>query len=72
MKNIALALLLVCGLSGLTYAGECVNGNCVLRSRSVEVVQEIISVPVTVTHKTVKATRNVGRRAVSKVRNTVR
>jgi len=54
------------------FAGECVSGNCTLRSRTVNVTRELISVPVTVTLRTVEATRNVGRRTVSRVRSVVR
>ena len=53
-------------------AGECVNGSCNLRSRTVTVARELISVPVEVTRRTVEATRNVGRRTVARVRSVVR
>lgn len=53
-------------------AAECVNGNCNLRSRTVTVARELISVPVEVTRRTVGATRNVGRRTVGRVRSVVR
>ena len=57
---------------GICSAGECVNGKCNLRSRTVIVAREIISVPVEVTRRTVEATRNVGRRSVARVRSVVR
>jgi hypothetical protein len=62
--------LLVC--ASTVSAGECVNGNCNLRSRTVTVVRELVSVPVEATRRTVEATRNVGRRTVSRVRSVVR
>jgi hypothetical protein len=54
------------------FAGECVSGHCTLRSRVVNVTQEVIAVPVAVTRRTVEATRNVGRRTVARVRSVVR
>jgi hypothetical protein len=54
------------------FAGECVGGNCTLRSRVVNVTREVIAVPVTVTRRTVEATRNVGRKTVARVRSVVR
>lgn len=62
--------LMVAGSSA--YGGECASGKCTLRSRTVNVTKEIISVPVIVTRRTVDATRNVGRKTVSRIRNTVR
>lgn len=62
--------LMVVGSSA--FAGECVSGNCTLRSRTVNVTRELISVPVTVTRRTVEATRNFGRRTVARVRSVVR
>jgi hypothetical protein len=53
-------------------AGECVNGSCNFRSRTVTVARELISVPVQLTRRTVEATRNVGRRTVARVRSVVR
>lgn len=53
-------------------AGECVSGSCKLRSRTVTVAREIVSVPVQLTRRTVEATRNVGRRTVARVRSVVR
>jgi hypothetical protein len=74
MKFVMVVALMVFGSS--VYAGECcnecVNGNCNLRSRTVNVTRELISVPVTVTRRTVEATRNVGRRTVARVRSVVR
>jgi len=70
MKYI-LMIMLMCAASS-SFAGECVNGSCSLRNRTANVVREVISVPVRVTKKTVQATRNVGRRTVSTVRNIVR
>lgn len=64
-----IACLLICSPS---YGGECVSGNCPLRSRVVNVTRDIISVPVAVTRRTVEATRNVGRRTVARVRSVVR
>jgi hypothetical protein len=54
------------------FAGECVSGNCTLRSRVVNVSREVIAVPVAVTRRTVEATRNVGRKTVARVRSVVR
>ncbi|NDB59013.1 hypothetical protein EB001_11230 [bacterium] len=71
MKFAFVIALMLLGSS--TYAGECcVNGNCTLRSRTVNVTRELISVPVTVTRRTVEATRNFGRRTVARVRSVVR
>jgi hypothetical protein len=54
-------------------AGECANGSCRnFRSKVVNVTQEIISVPVIVTRKTVDVTRQLSRRTVNRVRNIVR
>lgn len=70
MRFLALVLaLLVCGNS---YASDCPTGNCKLRSRIVNTTQEVISVPVVVTRKTVETTRNVGRKFTQRIRNTVR
>lgn len=72
MKNFVIAAMLVLGMVGSSYGGECVNGSCLLRSRVVNVTREVISVPVTVTRRTVQATRNVGRKTVNRVRDIVR
>ena len=66
---LTVAAALCCGSS---FAGECVNGKCNLRSRTVTVAREVISVPVEVTRRTVEATRNVGRRTAARVRSVVR
>lgn len=66
-----LMIALMCVASS-SFAGECANGTCSLRNRTVNVVREVVSVPVRVTKRTVQATRNVGRRTVSAVRNVVR
>lgn len=66
-------LMLTLALSGsIVSAGECATGNCNLRSRSVVVTREIISVPVNVTRRTVETARTFGRKTVSRVRNIVR
>ena len=70
IKFVMMLLLMVAGTSAV--AGECVSGNCTLRSRSVNVTREIVSVPVTVTRRTVQATRNVGAKAVNRCRSIVR
>lgn len=70
IKSFLVLLLIVAGSS--VYAGECANGNCTFRSRSVNVTREIVSVPVTVTRRTVESTRNFGRSTVNRVRNVVR
>lgn len=70
IKFVMMLLLMVAGSS--VYAGECVSGNCPLRSRTVNVTREIINVPVTVTRRTVQATRNVGNKAVNRCRSVVR
>jgi hypothetical protein len=62
----------LCFCVNAASAGECVNGSCNLRSRTVTVARELISVPVEVTRRTVEATRNVGRRTVARVRSVVR
>jgi len=70
--KILIACVLVVMSSGFASAGECVSGKCNLRSRTVTVAREVISVPVEVTRRTVEATRNVGRRTVARVRSVVR
>lgn len=70
MKFALVVALMVFGSSA--FSGECVSGNCTLRSRVVNVTKEVISVPVTVTRRTVEATRNVGRKTVARVRSVVR
>jgi hypothetical protein len=70
IKFVLMFALMVLGSSA--YAGECTNGNCTLRSRVVNVTQEVIAVPLTVTRRTVEATRNIGRRTVARVRSVVR
>ena len=70
MKYI-LMIALAC-VSNFTFAGECVNGSCSLRSRVVNVTREVVNVPVQVTRRTVETTRNVGRRTVARVRSVVR
>lgn len=70
MKYILMVAFIFTG--SICSAGECVNGVCSLRSRTVNVAREIVSVPVRVTQRTVEATRNVGRRTVSRVRSFVR
>jgi hypothetical protein len=72
MKNFVIAAMIVLGMVGSSYGGECVNGSCLLRSRVVNVTREVVSVPVTVTRRTVEATRNVGRKAVNRCRSIVR
>lgn len=67
-----IACVVLCVCVSTASAGECVNGNCNLRSRTVTVARELISVPVQVTRRTVEATRNVGRRTVARVRSVVR
>ena len=65
MKNVLLLIALMF-VGSVSYAGECVSGNCkVLRSRAVTVTQEIVQVPVAVTRRTVEASRNVGSRTVN-------
>ena len=75
MKNFVIAIMLVLGTIGSSYGGECVNNSCncgLLRSRIVSVTQEVISVPVVVTRKTVETTRNIGRKTVNRFRSIVR
>ena len=72
MKNVLFALMLVFGMVSLSSAGECVSGNCTLRSRTVNVTREVIAVPVEVTRRTVEVVRNVGRRTLVRARNIVR
>ncbi len=70
MKLVLVVALMVIGSSA--FAGECVNGNCTLRNRVVNVTREVIAVPVTVTRRTVEATRNVGLKTLARVRSVVR
>jgi hypothetical protein len=72
MKNFILMIAMVAATCSTSFAGECVNGSCTLRSRVVNVTREIVQVPVAVTRRTVEATRNVGRRTVARVRSVVR
>jgi hypothetical protein len=72
MKNVLLLIALMF-VGSVSFAGECVSGNCnLIRSRSVTVAQEIVQVPVTVTRRTVEATRNVGRKTTARIRSVVR
>lgn len=71
MKNLFLVVALIC-FGSVSMAGECTNGSCTLRSRFVNVTKEVVSVPVSLTRRTVESTRNFGLRTVSRVRNTVR
>lgn len=71
MKNLLLVIALLC-VGSTSMAGECASGSCTLRSRAVNVTREIVSVPVTVTRRTVEATRNLGRKSVARVRSVVR
>jgi len=71
MKYLVMFTVLMIGSSAC--AGECVNGSCRnFRSKIVNVTQEIISVPVVVTRKTVDVTRQLGRKTINRVRNIVR
>jgi hypothetical protein len=71
IKLVMIIALMFAG--SVTFAGECVNGNCrVLRSRAVTVTQEIVQIPVTVTRRTVEATRNLGQKTFARVRSVVR
>lgn len=73
MKNFVIAAVLVLGMIGSSYGGECVNNSCsLLRNRIVNVTQEVISVPVIVTRKTVETSRNIGRKTVNRIRSIVR
>ena len=72
MKNVLLIIALMF-VGSISYAGECANGSCkVLRSRAVNVTREVVQVPVTVTSRTVEATRNLGHRTIARVRSVVR
>lgn len=71
MKSIALSALFVV-FGSVAFAGECANGTCSLRSRSVNVTKEVVRVPVEVTRRTVEVTRNGVRRVGARVRNVVR
>jgi uncharacterized protein involved in propanediol utilization len=71
MKSLITCVAL-CLCVSTASAGECVNGSFNLRSRTVTVARELISVPVQLTRRTVEATRNVGRRTVARVRSVVR
>ena len=72
MKNLLLVIALM-AIGSTTMAGECADGSCtLLRSRVVNVTKEVVSVPVTVTRRTVQATRNLGRKTVNRVRDVVR
>jgi len=72
MKSFIFAIIATFIFTGSSFGGECLNGVCNLRSKTVKVTKEIIAVPVEVTRRTVEATRNVGRRTVARVRNVVR
>lgn len=72
MKNVCLIIALMF-VGSVSFAGECANGSCrVLRSRVVNVTKEVVQVPVTVTRRTVEATRNLGHRTIARVRSIVR
>jgi hypothetical protein len=72
MKNFIFAMIATFIFTGSSFGGECLNGVCHLRSRTVSVTKEIVNVPVVVTKKVVDTTRNVGKRTVNRVRNIVR
>lgn len=72
MKNFIFAMVATFILTSTSFGGECLNGTCNLRSRTVNVTKEVIRVPVVVTSKVVETTRNVGKRTVNRVRNIVR
>ena len=67
-------LILAIVLSGsMVNAGECVNGTCCkFRNKVVTITQEIISVPVVVTKKTVDVTRQLGRKTINRYRSIVK
>lgn len=71
MKSVVLSALLVV-FGSVAFGGDCANGTCSLRSRSVNVTREVVKVPVEVTRKTVEVTRNTARRLGSRVRSVVR
>jgi hypothetical protein len=72
MKN-ALLVIALMFVGSVSFAGECANGSCrVVRSRAVNVTREVVQVPVTVTRRTVEATRNLGHKTVARVRSIVR
>lgn len=71
MKNLLFAVCFAL-VGSAAFGGECANGQCNLRSRTVNVTREVVSVPVEVTRKTVEVTRNGVRRASSRVRSFVR
>lgn len=70
IKILMVLVLALCGTS--IYAGECATGKCALRSRTVNVTKEIVSVPVEVTRRTVESVRQVGRRTLVRAKNIVR
>lgn len=70
MKYILMIALMFAGTT--SFAGECVSGKCSVRSRVVNVTKEVVSVPVKVARRTVQATKNLGKRTVSRVRSVVR
>jgi hypothetical protein len=73
MKNLLLVIALIAVGATTVSAGECADGQCLLRkSRVVNVTKEIVSVPAVVTKRTVETVRNSCRGAVTKVRNTCR
>jgi len=72
MKNFIFAMIATFIFTGSSFGGECLNGTCNLRSRTVNVTREIVNVPVVVTRKVVDTTRNTTKRTVNRVRNIVR
>jgi hypothetical protein len=71
MKQFALIVALALSAS-TSFAGECVNGTCSLRSRVANVTKEVVRVPVNVTRRTVRATTNVVKGVGRVVRDVVR
>jgi hypothetical protein len=70
MKYVLMIVLAL--FSSASFAGECVNGTCSLRSRVANVTKEVVRVPVNVTRRTVRATTNVVKGVGRVVRDVVR
>ena len=72
MKNIFLLLVAFVLFGSVASAGECVNGTCSLRQKSVNVAKAVVKTPVKVVRKTTQVVRNVGQKTAHRVRCFVR
>lgn len=58
MKNIFIALILVCGICQVSFGGECVNGVCNLPRKTVTVTKNVVREVVRLPRRVVTGTTN--------------